>query len=110
MTITVDIRPEVEAELIRQAAARGRAIEVHAATLLEDAVHLQAEPPPVRTDQALVDACAKVRGLLTDDDSRAAEAANLMELFEPIRGLLTDGEVDMLFSRNPSIGRPVDLA
>ena len=102
MSITVDIRPEVEAELVRQAAAHGRAIEVHAATLLEDAVHLQAEPAPMRTGQALI--------LLTDGESRAEQAANLMELFEPIRGLLTDGEVDMLFSRNPSIGRPVDLA
>ena len=91
MTITVDIRPEVEAELIRQATARGRAIEVHAATLLEDAIHLQAEPAPVRTGQALptgqalVDACAKVKGLLTDD------------------------EIDTLFSRNSSFARPVDF-
>jgi hypothetical protein len=85
MIITVDIRPEVEAELVRQAAARGRALEVHAATLLEDAVHLQAEPAPMRTGQALIDACAKVRGLLTDD------------------------EVDALFSRTPSFARPVDF-
>ena len=85
MTISVDIRPEVEAELIRQAAARGRAIEAHAATLPEDAIHLQAEPAPVRTGQALIDACAKVRGLLTDD------------------------EIDTLFSRNPSFARPVDF-
>jgi hypothetical protein len=41
--------------------------------------------------------------------SRAAQAANLVELFEPIRGLLTDVEVDTLFIRNPSTGRPVDL-
>ncbi len=85
MTITVDIRPEVEAELARQAAARGRALEVHAATLLEDAVHLQAEPTSVRTGQALIDACAKVRGLLTDE------------------------EIDTLFSRAPSSARPVDF-
>jgi hypothetical protein len=85
LTITVDIRPEVEAELARQAAARGRAIEVHAATLLEDSVHLQAEPTPMLTGQALIDACAKVRGLLTDE------------------------EVDTLFSRNPSFARPVDF-
>ena len=110
MTITVDIRPEVEAELVRQATARGRAIEAHAAKLLEDAVHLQAEPAPVRTGQALIDACAKVRGSVSDDESRAAQAGNLMELFESIRGLLTDEEVDTLFSRNPSIGRPVDFA
>jgi hypothetical protein len=85
MTITVDIRPEVEAELVRQAAASGRAIEAHAATLLEDAVHMQARPAPVRTGQALIDACAEVRGALTDD------------------------EIDTLFSRNPSSARPVDF-
>ena len=85
MTITIDIRPELEAELIRQAAAGGRAIEAHAATLLEDAVHLQAEIAPVRTGQALIDACAKVRGLLTDD------------------------EIDTLFSRTPSFARSVDF-
>ena len=43
MTITVDLRPEVQAELARQAAAHGRAIEAHAASLLEEAVHLPAE-------------------------------------------------------------------
>ena len=85
MIITVDIRPEVEAELIRQAAARGRAVEAHAATLLEDAVQQQSEPATVRTGQSLIDACAKVRGLLTDD------------------------EVDTLFSRDRSFARPVDF-
>jgi len=44
------------------------------------------------------------------EESRAMKASNLMELFEPIRGLLTDEEVDTLFSRNPSTGRLVDLA
>jgi hypothetical protein len=42
LTITVPITPEVQAELARQAAAHGRAIEAHAATLLEEAVHLPA--------------------------------------------------------------------
>jgi len=40
----------------------------------------------------------------------AARAANLIELFEPVRGLLTDEEIDVVFSRNPSTGRPVDLS
>jgi hypothetical protein len=84
MTIIVDIKPEVQAELARQAAARGRAIEAHAASLLEDAVHLPSGQPP-RTGQELIDACARVRGLLTDE------------------------EVDTLFSRSPSFGRPVDF-
>ena len=42
MTITVDIRPEVQAELARQAAAQGRAVEAYAASLLEEAAHLPA--------------------------------------------------------------------
>ena len=46
MTITVDIRPEVQAELARQAASRGRAIEDYVATLLEEAVHLPAAALP----------------------------------------------------------------
>jgi len=40
LTITVEIKPEVEAELARQAAAHGRAFESHVASLLEEAVHL----------------------------------------------------------------------
>lgn len=42
MTITVDITPEVQAELARQAAAHGRAVEAYAASLLEKAAHLPA--------------------------------------------------------------------
>jgi hypothetical protein len=38
MTITVDIAPEVQAELARQAVAHGRAVEAYAASLLEGAV------------------------------------------------------------------------
>lgn len=37
MTIQLELRPEVEAELARQAAARGSALEVYAASLLEQA-------------------------------------------------------------------------
>lgn len=40
MTITLDINPEVQAALERQAAAQGRPIEAVAAILLEEAVHL----------------------------------------------------------------------
>ena len=39
----------------------------------------------------------------------APPAKNLFELFTPIRGLLTDAEIDRLFSRYPSPGRTVDL-
>jgi hypothetical protein len=62
MTITVDVRPEVEAELARQAALRGRPVEAYVATLLEEAVDLpSAHPAPV--------------------------ARNMVELFAPLRGL-----------------------
>ena len=83
MIITLDIRPEVQAELARQAAVQGRAVEAVAAALLEEAVHVpEASPAKApatgRTRQDLIDICAKIRGLLTDD------------------------EIDRLSSRNPS--------
>jgi hypothetical protein len=40
----------------------------------------------------------------------AAQAESLFELFAPLRGLLTDEEIDACFGRTPSTGRPVDLA
>jgi hypothetical protein len=39
MTITIEITPEVQAELSRQAAAHGVDISSYVATLLRDAVH-----------------------------------------------------------------------
>jgi hypothetical protein len=83
MTITVDVRPEVQAELARQAASRGSAIEAYAASLLEEAVQVPAETSAnEKGRKSLVEVCAMVRGLTDDLD----------------------------FSRNPSTGRPVDLS
>jgi hypothetical protein len=85
MTIIVDIRPEVQAELARQAAAQGRALEAHAASLLEEAVHLPATDPETGERQerkSLVEVCAMVRGLTDDVD----------------------------FSRDASTDRPFDLS
>jgi hypothetical protein len=87
MTITLHIRPEVEAELARQAAVYGRALEAHAARLLEEAAHVPAAPVK---------------------PGAPAEANDLVQLFAPVRGLFADGELD--FSRNPSTGRPIDLS
>ncbi len=86
MTIVVDIRPEVQAELARQAAVQGRAIEAVAADLLEEAVHLPGTLPA------------------------RASAENLMELSEPVRGLLANEEIDTIFRRNPSTACPIDLS
>ena len=79
MTITLDIKPEVQAELARQAAAHGQAIENYAADLLEEAVR-----PP----ETLV----------------AGPAANdMVELFAPLRGLNID------FERDRDSGRDIQL-
>ena len=46
MTIVVDIGPEVEAALARQASIQGRAIETIAASMLEEAVRQPSFTPP----------------------------------------------------------------
>jgi hypothetical protein len=52
MTITVDITPEVEAELARQAAAHGRAVDAYVVSLIEEAVH----PPASKLNQDRLEA------------------------------------------------------
>jgi hypothetical protein len=89
MTITVTITPEVQAALASQAAAHGRAIEAYVASLLEEAAHVPLSQTPTPW---------------------AAEAENLFDLLVPVRGLLTDEEIDRCFSRNPSTSRVVDVA
>jgi hypothetical protein len=81
MTITVDITPEVQAELARQATAQGRAVEAYAASLLEEAAHLPASTR-LRTP---------------------VPAKDMVELFAPLRGLNLDFERD----RDP--GRDIQL-
>ena len=44
MTILIDVKPEVAAELSRRAAAQGVDIAAYAASLLEEAAHVFAEP------------------------------------------------------------------
>ena len=87
MTITIDITPEVKAELARQAAAQGREVESYAASLLEQAVRpagaaTSAENRPRKAEKNLVEVCAMVKGLTDDVD----------------------------FSRDPDTGRTVDLS
>ncbi|HEY6341285.1 MAG TPA: hypothetical protein VIY49_07320 [Bryobacteraceae bacterium] len=79
MTITLDIRPETQAELTRQAAAQGRPVEAVAAKLLEEAVHL----PPEATAKA--------------------PAKDMVELFAPLRGL------NIEFERDRDPGRDIHL-
>lgn len=85
MTIILDLQPEVERGLLVQAAARGVSLTDYAQEILErEARH--SETSTRRTGQDLVDACARIRGLLTDE------------------------EVDTLFARTPSMSRPVDFS
>jgi hypothetical protein len=52
MTLIVDIKPELQAALARQAAAQGIGVERYAAHLLEQAAHLPEEefaPQPLET-------------------------------------------------------------
>jgi hypothetical protein len=75
MTITLDIRPELQAELARQAAMQGRAIETVAAALLEEAIRLPAIPSKT-------------------------PAKDMVELFAPLRGLNIDFERDRDLGRD----------
>lgn len=79
MTITLDIKPEVQAELARQAAAHGQAIENYVANLLEEAARLPATPV------------------------MESAANDMVELFAPLRGLNID------FERDRDSGRDIQL-
>jgi len=89
MTITLTIRPEVEAELARQAELAGSALETYAAELLEDAIHL----PMFETS--------------TGAGKRSGQ--ELVDAFADIRGLLSDEEIDRMFARNRATARQVDF-
>jgi hypothetical protein len=83
MTITVDISPEVEAELARKAAAKGVDVPAYVATLIEQAAQPEDRP--------------KYR--------RPEGRKSLAQLFaeSPFAGL------DMDFERDPDTGRDLEL-
>ena len=88
MTITIDLQPEIERGLLAQAQAKGVSLTDYVQEIV------------VREARA---------GEAAGHPSRG-EAQNLFDLFAPVRGLLTDEEIDTLFARNPSTSRPVDLS
>ena len=89
MDLTVHIPDEAVPAL--KAKASGVSLEVFAEQVLleqiqdEDIPATEVSSPVRRTGQELIDACAKVQGLLTDE------------------------EVNTLFGRNLSFARPVDF-
>jgi hypothetical protein len=91
MTITVDIRPEVQAAIARQAAARGVDVPAYVATLLEKAAQPEALEPQNQTDRP--------------KRQRPPGRKSLAQLFaeSPFKGLNLDFERDLDF------GRDVDL-
>jgi len=85
VTITVEIKPEIQAELARQAAVRGRALEAHAARLLEEAAQRAVDESSATEfrdgKMGLVEVCAMVSGLTDDVDfGRGASADRPVEL------------------------------
>lgn len=91
MTITVDIRPEVQAELARKAADKGMDVPAYVAGLLEQAA--RPELP------ALPDQTARPKR------PRPPGRKSLVELFaeSPFKGL------DLDFERDRDVGRDIEL-
>ena len=90
MDLTVHIPDEAVPAL--RAKASGVPLEVFVEQVLLEqiqddgiSVAVEVNPQNRRTGQELIDACAKLQGLLTDE------------------------EVDTLFRRNPSFARPIDF-
>jgi hypothetical protein len=77
MTITLDLQPEVERGPVAQAQARG----VSLAEYVREIVTREAQ---------------------VTETGPASEAKNLYEPFTPVRGLLSDEEIDSLFARSRS--------
>lgn len=85
MTITIDLQPEIERSLQARAEAKGVSLAVFAQEVLAR------------------------EAATTSSPSSTADVQNLYDLFAPVRGLLTDEEVDMYFSRAPSSTRVIDF-
>ncbi len=83
MTITLELRPDVERGLLAQAQAKGVTINEY----VQELVSREARP--------------------VEDTSGTGQ--ELLNIAARVRGLLTDAEVDSLFSRDRSESRPVDL-
>jgi hypothetical protein len=79
MNLTLDLGPEIERNLLVQAKAKGLSLSAFAEEVLTQAA------------------------------GSTQQAENLYELFAPVRGLLTDEEIDQYFARTTSSIRPADL-
>ena len=82
MTITLDLKPEIEKGLLAQAESRGVSLTDYVQEIFAREVHVSEIPATARSGQELVDICSQVRGLADD----------------------------LEITRNPSSGRPVDFS
>lgn len=89
MTLMIDLQPDIERGLMARAQAKGLSLSDHAQEILSREASPQQIP--------------------THFEANASKASNLYDLFAPVRGLLTDDEVDLYFNRTPSTSRPVDF-
>lgn len=89
MTLVIELQPDIERGLMARAKAKGVSLSDYAQEVLSR------EASPLDTPPNL--------------EHPVAEARNLYELFAPVRGLLTDAEVDLYFRRSHSASRPVDF-
>lgn len=56
-----------------------------------------------------LDALPEPEAATTSPERRTGTGQDLIDACAKVRGLLTDEEVDTLFSRTPSVSRPVDF-
>jgi hypothetical protein len=85
MTLNIDLQPEIERSLSARAQEKGISLSEFAR-------------------EVLTVAAMPHRGI-----EERSKAENLYELFAPVRGLLTDEEVDRYFGRTASQSRPLEL-
>lgn len=85
MSITLELTPEAERGLLRQAEAKGLSLTDY----LQELVSLQA--------------------MASDPTKSPLSGQALVDAFAEIRGLLSDAEIDAMLERNASTGRPVEL-
>lgn len=88
MTLTIDLQSEIGRNLLAQAQAKGISIADFAKEVLMHA----AEPVGAK------------RGAGEQQGAALSppQAANLYDLLAPVRGVLTDEEIDQYFARTPS--------
>jgi hypothetical protein len=75
----------------------------------EQAIQAAIDAGLIHSADELIDSAIALLPKPSQPGKPASEAKDLVELFAPVRGLLTDEEIDRLFSRNPSTGRPISL-